>query len=145
MLYEPIWPANLDISDCLFAKTEMQSWIIAREITGLAHERLHLHSISVTHQDACANRAAVGLGADELNLEPVVFLGTIVAQQRRRFIDIHDDHVHIPVVVEISKSATTAGVRRRHSRASLLYQSFKSAVPQIPKDDPRPFIGQLWE
>ena len=75
-------------------------------------------------------------GSDQLYLEPVTRrLGAakIVAQQRRRLIQVHDHHVHVAIVIEVAEGAPAAGMQRRHPWTSLLNQLFKLPLPRFRK------------
>src|SRR5258708_28367963 len=67
----------------------------------------------------------------------------VIAQQRRRLVEIDNQDVDIPVVVEVSKRASPTTVCRRYTRTSLLDEFFENALAQVPKNDPRCFIGVL--
>ena len=74
------WPMNFQIcSDCR-THSEVQAGIVCRQIAGLAQESLGLHFTAVMQQCPGSNRAAVALGAFELDFNPVVFSRSIIAQ-----------------------------------------------------------------
>src|SRR5579862_3144793 len=88
-------------------------------------------------RDARADRAAVGLDANQLHLQPVIAAGKIVAQQGRRLVHVHDQDVDISVIIEIAKGAATAGVRSRYSGTRLIDQLFELPARESAKHDAR--------
>jgi hypothetical protein len=100
----------------------------------LAQQSLRLGSIPIMHENSGSDGTPVGLYAFQFHLDPIISLAAeIIAQQRGRFIQIDDEDVYIPVVVEVSKSASPATVGRRHSRARLLDEFFKVPPPRLRK------------
>src|SRR5260370_5654025 len=88
----------------------MQPAIADRQIGRLAQHLLRLHSVTIAHGNPRADCAAVRLDAGQLDLDPVMAAGYVVAQQGRRLVLIDDEDVHVPVVVEVAEGATAAGV-----------------------------------
>src|SRR5438477_7993536 len=66
----------------------------------------------------CTNGAAIGLGTNAFDLQPVVFRATIIAKERRRLVHINDGDVHVAVVVEVPEGGPTAAVRLSYSQRS---------------------------
>ncbi len=112
-------PANLDIGGVGGAEAEVQPAVVDREIGGLAQHFLRLHRIAVAHRDPRADGAAVGFDARQLDLEPVVAAGHVVAQERRRLILIDDQDVDVAIVIEIAEGTAAAGVRGFDARVRL--------------------------
>src|SRR5215467_16249010 len=97
------------------------------------------------HQDASPYRAAIGFRALELNFDPVRLPGEVVSQQRRRFVEVDDDHVHVAVIVKISEGATAAAMRSSNSRTCFHDQFLECALSQVSKDRARSLAGVLRE
>src|SRR5260370_41943605 len=87
----------------------MQPAIADRQIGRLAQHLLRLHSVTIAHGNPRADCAAVRCNAGQLDLDPVMAAGYVVAQQGRRLVLIDDEDVHVPVVVEVAEGATAAG------------------------------------
>src|SRR5438270_4561281 len=64
----------------------------------------------------------------------------IVAQQGWRLIVVHNEDVHIAIVIEVAKGAPSAAVRSFDSRAGLAGQLFKRSVTQIAEKDARRLV-----
>ena len=97
----------------------MQTWIVAGVVAGLAQDRLRLDFRPIVHQHARSDRAAIRFHSLQLDLEPVLFRPSGHCAAERRLIHVHDQHVHIAVVVEVAESASAAAVWRRDSLARL--------------------------
>src|SRR5207249_3446002 len=70
------------------------------------------------HHDRRPDAGAVGAGALELHLDPPVGPGIVVAEQRRRLVHVHDQHVDVAVVVEVAEGGPAAGVDRERPRTA---------------------------
>src|ERR1035437_7331940 len=103
-------PMDLNIGGCRSAEAEVQTGIAGGKITGLTEYLLRLHLAAVASQDARPDGAAVALYALKTDLDPVVAGRSVVAQQRRRLIDVHDQDIHVAVVVEVAKGQAAAAV-----------------------------------
>jgi hypothetical protein len=57
--------------------------------------------------------------------------GDVVAQQRRRLVQVDHEHVHVPVVVEVAEGAAAAGVHGGHARSRLLDQLLERPSPRL--------------
>src|SRR5258708_7722450 len=124
----------------------MQTGVVAGKKTGLTEHSLCLGFVPVMDENSGSNGTAVGLHALQFHLDPMISLAAeVIAQQRRRLVQINDQDVDIPIVVEVSKSASPTTVGRRYARARLLDEFFKDAVAQIPKNGARCFVGILRE
>ena len=79
------------------------------------------------------------LHADQLHLEPVPRRGPrkIVAQQRGRLIQVHDEDVDVAIVVEVAESAAAAGMRRGDAGPGFVDQLFEFALPRLRKTSAR--------
>lgn len=116
---EPAWPIDVNVDDGRGPKAEMQTGIVAGKIAGLAQDSLRLGLVTIMDENPGSYATAVGLDALQLHLDLIISLAAeVIAQQRRGLVQINDQDVDIPVVVEVSKRASATTVRRRHSRSS---------------------------
>src|SRR3982074_2885167 len=95
----------------------MQAKVILGHVTGTAHYLIDLRMLAGNHSHASANGAAIGLGTDALDLQPVVLRAAVIAEQRGRLIHVDHCDVHIAVVVEIAEGSPAAAVRLSHARS----------------------------
>src|SRR5579875_2420750 len=75
----------------------------------------------------------------------MVVASHVIAKQRWRLIQIHDQDVDVAVVIEVPKCCAATGVRRGNTRTGLVQKLLKFSVPQISEDDARALervIGQ---
>src|SRR6266478_3919618 len=121
----------------------MQAGIAAREKAGLTQDRLRLGLASIMDKHPGSNGASIGLYTFQFHFDPVGLPAEVIAQQRRRLVEIDDQYVDIPVVVEVSESASPAAVCRRYTRARRLNEFFENAFAQVSKDGARCFVGVL--
>src|ERR1700733_9891091 len=81
LLVQAVGPVNVEIDRIESPQAKVQTGIIARVETGLAQHRLRLHLATVTRQYPRSYRAAVRLHSLEFNLDPILLLLHVVAQQ----------------------------------------------------------------
>src|SRR6266536_4800398 len=141
----PEGPANFDIRRGRRPQSEVQPAVVNREVRRLAQYFLRLYRIAVPQCNPRPDGAAVRLHPLQLHLEPVMAARHIVAQQRGRLILIHDEDVHVAVVIEVAERATAAGVRRLDPRPGLADQLFEPAFPEVSEDHPRRFVWHIGE
>jgi hypothetical protein len=67
------------------------------------------------------------------NLDPAVAGRGVVAQQRRRLIDVHDQDIHIAVVIEVAKGKAAAAVAGNDTGTGLRAHSAKVPSPRLRK------------
>src|SRR6476646_373373 len=106
----PERPTNLDVSRGRRTETEVQAAVVHRQVRRLTQDFLRLLPVAVKNSYPRPNRAAVRTYARQLHLQPMVVTAHVIAQQRRRLIVIHDDDVHVAVVIEVAESAAPAGL-----------------------------------
>ena len=129
------WPMDLNVGGCRSTEAEVQTGIAGGEITGLTEYLLGLHLAAVVSQDARPDGAAVALHSLKTDLDPVVAGRSVVAQQRRRLVDVHDQDIHIAVVVEVAKGNAAAAVAGNDTWTSLRTHFGEGAVTPIAKKD----------
>src|SRR5882757_6158317 len=93
------------------------------------------------HPHARANRSAIALGAHQLDLDPILFVATLITKQRRQIVHIQNQHIHVTVVVVIAKSSAAAGELFADARPHLRRNVFETAVTQIPVNQPRILVS----
>ena len=75
--------------------------------------------------DTSADGAAIGFGSDQFHFDPMIgLIADVIAQQGRGLVQINDQDVDIPVVVEVAVEGDRNGYRppvpSRSSRAELV-------------------------
>ena len=115
----------------------MQPAVVRRVKAGLAQHRLSLPPAAVAGDHGRADRAAIGIDAGQLDLEPIGTAREIVAQQAGGLVEVDDQDVHIAIVVEIAESAAAAGARLGKGAARLFEELFEAAVAEIAEQHPR--------
>ena len=91
-------PSDLNVRGRRGAQSKMKPAVIHRQVRGLAHYFLRLDLVSVAQRHPCANRAAIRFNARQLDLDPVIAAGHIVAKERRRLVVIDYDEIDVAVV-----------------------------------------------
>jgi hypothetical protein len=134
-LDEPEGPMDLNVCGCRRAEAEVQPGIAGGKITGLTQNFLGLHFAAVVSQDTRPNGAAVALNSLKTDLDPMVAGRSVVAQQRRRFIDVHDQDIHIAIVVEVAEGNAAAAVAGDDTGTSFRTQLSEGALASIAKQD----------
>src|SRR5205823_4142382 len=137
------WPIHVDVRHRGVPQTEMQAGIAAREKAGLTQDRLRLGLATIMDNHPGSNGASIGLYAVQFHFDPVGLTLEVIAQKRGRLVEIDDQYVDIPVVVEVSKSASPTTVCRCYTRTRLPDEFFENAFAQVPKDDAWCLIGVL--
>src|SRR5262249_38566804 len=100
--------------------------------------------------DSGSDRGPVGSGSDKLECQPIVGAGPVVAivfvaQQLRRLVHVHDEHVDVAVVVKVSESAAAAGMRRSDGGTAFSSYVLKPSVSKISEDEARTSVRVLFE
>src|SRR5580704_19789407 len=80
--------------------------------------------------NARADRGAIARCADELDLDPILLVAAVIAQQRRRIIHIQNQHVDVAVVVVIAERGTATRKLLRNSRTHLRRNVLESSVAE---------------
>src|SRR6266566_9546884 len=86
--------------------------------------------------EARANGAAVGLYADQLDLQPIVLRREIAAEKLRIIVDGVDDDVEVAVIVEIAEGGAARSNGNGDAGAGLAGNIGEAAVAEI-------FVEQL--
>ena len=107
----------------------MQPRVVDRIKTRLAQHLLDLNLTSVAHQHASSDRAAIRFCAHQLELEPVVRAAEVIAQQRRRLVEIDYQDVQISIIVEVTEGAPPAAMLGGYARAGFLHKFFEGSIP----------------
>ena len=103
----------------------------------LAKNDLCLAPSAVFRHDRCPDRAPVGLGPYQLDLQPVRLPGNVVPEQRGRFVEVDDEDVDIAVVVEIAEGAAPAALAVVNCSPGLAKQLLEPSVPEVAEQDAR--------
>src|SRR4051812_10514887 len=105
----PIWPPDLNAVDgLLLLESEVQTPIVLREVASTASPLVDLDEIAGDDFDFRSVRTPVALRADKVDHEEVICVAAVVAKNRRRTIQVVDDHVDVTVVVDVSKGRAPA-------------------------------------
>src|SRR5579863_10189098 len=112
-------PADFEQFDfCGRAKSEVHAQIVLRKIAAAAADFVDLlmgfgfaGNLSDA-TDAGSDAAAVGLGANGSNLDPIIFQRRVTAKKLGKIVDAIDHDVDVAVVVEIAEGSAA---RRRRS------------------------------
>src|SRR5580658_6308039 len=106
----------------------MKARIVGGKETRLAQHGLELPPVAVTAKDFRPYRAPVRSCSNQFQLEPRPAFGLVIAQQGRRLVHVHDENIHIAVIVEVAESAPAAHVWRGDAWPGLLNQFFEPAA-----------------
>ena len=67
----------------------------------------------------------------KFDLQPRSRGETVIAQQRRRTVDIVDENIQIAIVIEIAQRGAASGPRLLERRAGAFSDAFEGAVSQV--------------
>src|SRR5450432_1588317 len=98
---------------------------------------------AIVNKNPRSNRASIRLHTFQFDFDPVGLPTDVIAKQRRRLVKIDNQNIDVPIVVEIPEGATSATVRRFHTRTGSLDEFFENAFAQIPENSARSFAGVL--
>jgi len=85
---------------------KVQAQIALGHHAGSAVDLVHLPVLADGHIGACAKGCTIALRSDQLELDPVVLISAIIAQQRRRIVHVADDNVDVAVVCRNRQTRT---------------------------------------
>src|SRR6266446_4519687 len=120
-------------------KTEVVLGIVART----AHHLVDAITTPGGHSDARANRASIRARSNQFDDQRPVLAVAIMAQQRRRRIEIVNHHFNLAVVVEIAESAAARNALRRNSGPRPAGDVFKTTVATIAIQQAGLLIGEV--
>src|SRR5258708_34965107 len=69
--------------------------------------------------DTSANSVPVALGSLKLELQPMIFAGTVVHPNLRRSVNGADHHIYAPVAIEVPDSRPSVPGRRERSQSNI--------------------------
>ena len=121
-LRRAIGPPDLDgIHLGVRAEPEVQPDVAVREVAVAAAALGALHEIAGADGDEGADGGAIGPACVEIDDQIVAAVAAVVAQDRRRAVEIVDDDVEVAVVVEIAdgRAAADRGLAERGAGAML--------------------------
>lgn len=98
----------------------MQPRVILRKVAAAAALLANLRKFARDDFDARAVSVAVALAADQLKREKIIPIAAIIAENRRRAIEVVDHYVHITIVIKITegRAATDRWFVQRLARRS---------------------------
>src|SRR4051794_13817597 len=86
-----------------FGEAEVKPQVIHGIVARLTLDLLRLPVAIHTHAYASSDGSAIGPDTDQLYLQPVISGTNVRPQQGGRFVSIHDQHVHVAVIIEITE------------------------------------------
>src|SRR5580658_7738807 len=126
------WP---DHFDCVHSAPPSQSEMQARILRGLiTHSTLTLvmkYEVAGGNFHSCADSVAIRLSADQKNLEPMVRIAAIVAQQLRGLAAIIHENIEIAIIVEVGDGSATANARQLKIHTKPVADVFENSVTGI--------------
>ena len=112
----------------------MDAKIALRHKAAAAADLVDLLVLTGNTLDARSDAAAIGFHPNGPYFDPVMVFGRITTQQRRRLIDVGNEDVHIPIIVEVPKGAAAAHGRVQYAGSDLGRDIFEAPISQIPID-----------
>src|SRR5207302_1693681 len=82
-----------------------------------------------------ADGASIAFATHQLDLEPMVSPGHIIAKQGRRLVHVHDEDIDVTIIVEIAEGTAPARVCRHNAGTTFLDQLLESPT-KIAEDQP---------
>src|SRR5258708_326348 len=83
----------------------------------------------------------IGSCANQKNLEPMIGVAAIVAQQLRRLPIVADEDVEVSIVVKIGDGSAPAHARELKIRSQLVAHVLEYSMPGVPKHELRFRVG----
>ena len=120
-------------------EAEVALGVIARS----AHDLVDLRSSAARDLHPGTDRGPVRSRADTLDQQPIVPASAFVAQQRRRTVQIVDDDVDVPVVVDIAERAAASEIWRGDGGSRRRGHVGEAAVPQVAVQQFRLAVGEV--
>lgn len=103
-------PSDIDCGDQGgVGKTEVGAEIALGKVATAAGNFSHLGNGAGGDFDSCAHGVAVAFGADEFEINPVIFVERLIVEESRRVAIVGDDDVDVAVVVEIGEGDAAGG------------------------------------
>ena len=102
-----------------------------RHDAAAAADLVHLGAAARRHQDARAYGCPVQFRLNELDLDPVVAISSIIAPQGRGLVHIKDENVNVAIMFIIVRSAPAAGEARCDARTGLRRDILELPVAQV--------------
>src|ERR1700733_9653612 len=110
MLNQPARPGDVDAIDLrISSQAEVQPQVVLRKIAAASANFIELNEFSGVNGEARANGGAVTLRTQQLEFNPVVSVGQMVAQQSRRFADIQNQDIDCTIIPNIAKRNAATG------------------------------------
>src|SRR5262245_62710323 len=109
----------------------MQAEIVLRVVARSAAHLVHLSVPSGGHLHAGADPRPVRFGAHTLDEDRVVPVAAVVPEQRRRAIEVVDEHVDVAVVVEVAEGTPPAEILRSYCGTGFRGHIAEPSVPEV--------------
>ena len=109
MLYEPARPCYFDAVNLRFGtEAEVQPKIVLRKVAAAAANLIKLHELSGMNCKARANGRAIAFRALQVECNPVISVGQMIAQKSWRFADVQNQRIDCPIIPNVAERYSTA-------------------------------------
>ena len=78
-----------------------------------------------------SNGCSIALGAHELDLDPVLLVAPVIAQERWQIVHIQNQRIHVAVIVVVSESRPAARKMFRDAGPHLRRNILKMSIAEI--------------
>src|SRR4051812_8064496 len=130
-------PRDLDeLGPGEFTEPEVQPEIVLRVVARSAGHLVQLRAPSSGHLHPGADPGPVRFGPHALDEDRVVPGAPIIPEERRRAVQIVDEHVDIAVVVEVAEGTSPAEILRGNRRTGFRGHIAEPAVSEIAIEQP---------
>src|SRR5438876_7173600 len=89
--------------------------------------------------DGCA----ITLGAHKLNLDPVLLIASVIAQERWQIVHIQNQRIHVAVIVVVTESRAAARKMFGNARSHLRRNILEASIAEILVDQARILEGLI--
>src|SRR6266487_2048350 len=99
--------------------------------------------LAVCRSDHRPDGVEVRTRSHQFRLQPVPSAAHIITQQRRWLVDVHDQDIDVPIVIEVAEGHATAGMRFSDRRASIVQKFLEFTSAQVAEQYPGRLVGKL--
>jgi hypothetical protein len=90
-------------------QSKMQTQIVLREVASPGTNFSHLQHRTSADLHLRADSQTIAVPSGQAQRQPMVLVGTGIAENHRLAVDVFNDHINLAVIIEIPKSRTPAG------------------------------------
>ena len=98
---------------------------------------IHLRVFSGHDSHACSKRRSITFRPDQFDLDPIVLIPAIVAEQRGNLIHVVHDNVDVAVVVEIAEGTAATRMARSNPGPHFLRNILEFAIAEVAINNAR--------